>query len=60
MTSIRDKITNIFNNYFISIADTVNSDKNKYVNTSMANPIKFLTTILEYPFQNKLAVCLYL
>jgi hypothetical protein len=39
----QNKITNIFNNYFISIPDTVISDNNKTINTSMTNPIKYLT-----------------
>jgi len=35
----QNKIANIFNNYFISIADTVNADNNIHINTSMTNPI---------------------
>ena len=31
----QNKIANIFNNYFISIADTVNADSNKHMNTSV-------------------------
>ena len=30
----QNKIANIFNNYFISIVDTINSDNSKHVNTS--------------------------
>jgi len=44
------KIANIFSNYFISIADTVNSD-NKHINTSMNDPINCLATMLHDPFQ---------
>ena len=35
----QNKIANIFNSHFISIADTVNSDNNRHINTSMTNPI---------------------
>jgi len=45
----QDKIANIFNNYFISIADTVNAD-NKHINTSMTNPINYLTNNFRRPF----------
>jgi len=47
----QNKITNIFNIYFISIADTVNSDNNKPISTSMTNPVIYLTNNLEDPFQ---------
>ena len=47
----QNKIANIFNNYFISIADTVNADNNKHINTSMTNPINCLTNNLKDPFQ---------
>ena len=46
----QNKIANIFNNYFISIADTVNSDNSKHVNTSMTNPINCLTNKFRRPF----------
>jgi len=39
----QNKIANIFNNYFISTADTVNSHNNKHINTSTTNPINCLT-----------------
>ena len=45
-----NKIANIFNNYFISIADTVNADNNKHINTSMTNPINYLTNNFRRPF----------
>ena len=47
----QNKITNIFNIYFISIADTVNSDNSKPISTSMTNPVIYLTNNLEDPFQ---------
>jgi len=46
----QNKIANIFNNYFISIADTVNSDNNKLINTNMTNPINCLTNNFRRPF----------
>ena len=46
----QNKIANIFNNYFISIADTVNADNNKHINTSMINPINCLTNNFRRPF----------
>jgi len=46
----QNKIANIFNNYFISIGDTINSDNNKHINTSMINPINYLTINFRRPF----------
>jgi len=46
----QNKIANIFNNYFISLADTVNAGNNKHINTSMTNPIKYLTYNFRRPF----------
>jgi len=46
----QNKIANIFNNYFISIGDTVNSDNNNHINTNMTNPIKYLTNNFRRPF----------
>jgi len=46
----QNKIANIFNNYFISIAGTVNADNNKHINTSMTNPINYLTNNFRRPF----------
>jgi len=46
----QNKIANIFNKYFISIADAVNSDNSKHINTSMTNPISYLTNNLRRPF----------
>jgi len=45
----QNKIANIFNNYFISIADTFNSD-NKHIHRSMTNPINCLTNNFRRPF----------
>jgi len=50
VTMNQDKIANIFHNYFISIADTVNADNNKHINTSMTNPINYLTNNFRRPF----------
>jgi len=46
----QNKIANVFNNYFISIADTVNADNNKHINTGMTNPINCLTNNFRRPF----------
>jgi len=46
----QNKIANIFNNYFISIADAINSDNSKNINTSMTNPINYLTNNFRRPF----------
>jgi len=46
----QNNIANIFNNYFISIAHTVNADNNKHINTSMTNPINCLTNNFKRPF----------
>ena len=48
----QNKIANIFNNSFISIANTVNSDNNKHVNKSMTNTINYLTNNFRRPFPN--------
>ena len=46
----QNKTANIFNNYFISTADTVNSDNNKHINTSITNPINYITNNFRRPF----------
>ena len=46
----QNKIAKFFNNYFISIADTVNADNNKHINTSMTNQINCLTINFRRPF----------
>jgi 2C-methyl-D-erythritol 2,4-cyclodiphosphate synthase len=45
----QNKIANIFNNYFLSIADSLNSDNNKHINTSMTNPINYLANSFRRP-----------
>ena len=35
-------IANLFNNYFLSVADSSNVDNNKAQNSSMINPINYL------------------
>jgi hypothetical protein len=46
----KNKIANFLNNYFLSIADSVNSDTNKHINTSMTNPISYLANSFRRPF----------
>ena len=46
----QNKIATIFNNYFISIADSVYPDNNKHINKSMTNPITYLTNNYRRPF----------
>jgi hypothetical protein len=46
----QNKIANIFNDYFLSVADTSNSDNNKHMNTSMTNVINYLTNNFKRPF----------
>jgi hypothetical protein len=40
----QNKISNTLNNYFLSIADSINSDNNKHINTSTTNPITYLSS----------------
>jgi hypothetical protein len=44
------QIVNIFNTYFLSIADSLNSNNNKHVNTNPTNPINYLTNNFRTPF----------
>jgi hypothetical protein len=46
----QNKIANIFNNYFLSIADSINSDNKKHINTSVTNPINYLANSFRRPF----------
>jgi len=39
-----------FKNYFLSIADTIHTDNNKHINTSMTNPINYLSNSFRRPF----------
>jgi hypothetical protein len=43
-------IANILNNYFLSTADTINSDNNKHINTSITNPVTYLLNNFRRPF----------
>ncbi|GFG35144.1 hypothetical protein Cfor_09631 [Coptotermes formosanus] len=38
----QNKIANTLNSYFLSIADTINSDNNKHINASISNLITYL------------------
>jgi hypothetical protein len=46
----QNKIAYISNDYFISVVDAINSDNNKHINTSMTNPINYLTNNFKRPF----------
>jgi hypothetical protein len=43
-------ITNTLNDYFLSIADSINLDTNKHINTSITNPITYLLNNFKRPF----------
>jgi len=47
----QNKIANIFNIYFLLIADSINSGNNKHINTSMTNPINYLANSFRRPLQ---------
>ena len=40
---------NILNNYFLSIADSINADSNKHINSHMINPINYLANNFRRP-----------
>ena len=46
----QNKIANTLNIYFLSIADSVNSDNNKHINTIITNPITYLSHSFRRPF----------
>jgi len=46
----QNKIANMFNNYFLSIADTLTSGNNKHTNTKEPNPISYLLNSFHQPF----------
>jgi hypothetical protein len=46
----QNKIANLFNIYFLSIADTLNSGNNKQTNTKEPNPIRYLVNSFHRPF----------
>ena len=43
-------ITNTRNNYILSIADSINLDNNKHINTGITSPITYLLNNLKRPF----------
>ena len=46
----QDKISDNFNNYFLSIANPKNTDFNKQINISMTKPINYLADSFRGPF----------
>jgi hypothetical protein len=46
----QNKITNTLNNYFLSLADSINSDKNKHINTSITSRVTYLSNSFRRPF----------
>ena len=44
------QIANIFNTYFLTIADLINPNNNKHINTNLTNPINYLTNNFRKPF----------
>jgi hypothetical protein len=46
----QNEIANIFNNYFLSIVDSINTDNNKHINSSMTSPINYLANSIRRPF----------
>jgi len=46
----QQKIANLCSNYFLTVADSVNADKNKEENSSMINPINYLFKYHNKPF----------
>jgi hypothetical protein len=44
------KIANLFNNYFLSVADSINYNMKKDVNLSMNNHISYLYKYYKKPF----------
>jgi hypothetical protein len=44
------KIANLFNNYFLSVADSINVNKNKDVHLTVFNPINYLFKYYKRPF----------
>ena len=46
----QNQIANTLNTYFLSIADSINSNNNKSVNTNLTNPISYLTNSFGKPF----------
>jgi hypothetical protein len=46
----QNTVANIFNNYFLSIAESLNSGNNKQTNTKEPNPINYLINSFHQPF----------
>jgi len=46
------EIANLFNNYFLSVADSINAKNNKAKNSNMINPINYLFKHYSKPFAN--------
>jgi hypothetical protein len=46
----RNTAANIFKNYFLSIAESLNSGNNKHTNTKEPNPIRYLINSFHRPF----------
>jgi len=46
----QNKIVNTLNSYFLSIADSVNSDNNKHINTIITSPFTYLSNGFRRPF----------
>ena len=46
----QNKIANIFSNCFITVADAISSENSKHINTSVTNPINYLTNNFRRPF----------
>ena len=44
------QIANIFNTYFLTIADLINPNNNKHINTNLTNPINYLANNFRKPF----------
>jgi len=50
ITMNQNKIADNFNNYFLSIADSINTDNIKHIITSMTNRINYLSNSFRRPF----------
>jgi hypothetical protein len=46
----QNKTASIFNNYFLSVADSINTDNNKHIISSMTNPINYLANSFRRSF----------
>ena len=48
----KHKIANLFKNYFLLVADSINVNKNKDINLTMINPINYLLKYYKKPLAN--------